>query len=209
LHLAEARKATALQRRRRSFSIIFNEQQHHLHHLKKWMFARMEAAHVYLRLIAIQSQKVYAPVGLVFINIPEDLRTPLPDARFFNAALDVFGQQLDSGPRYAARKTKFWRKRTRKAVRDFLRKGLLPRRNSDLLQVLNDMMAFGYELPLRYHELVVGAHLVSKEQLRAPLAQIPYAFPSQHQPQAPKPYHLHVLKTRAGPPGRSRGRGSN
>jgi hypothetical protein len=97
------------------------------------------------------------PEGTLDLEPPGNLRHPKPDARFFNAALDLFGRGPGTGYRPLTPTSTFWRMRTFLATKSFVMQGqLVQPSTSELLTVLRDMSRLGFPIPWRYREYLVG-----------------------------------------------------
>jgi hypothetical protein len=80
-----------------------------------------------------------------------------PDARFFNAALDLFSRQPIMRPRKARVGQAHWKRHLRFTNSWYARSGTVPRCWNPLLQeVAEDLVEAGYSVPLGLRHLFVG-----------------------------------------------------
>jgi hypothetical protein len=81
-----------------------------------------------------------------------------PDVRFFNAILDIVGRQSHMPPRKVRRGPGHYRRQYRKRYLDYVWKGIRVKPpDPGLWEVGRDMMAAGFEVPLLFRKLFVGA----------------------------------------------------
>ena len=86
-----------------------------------------------------------------------ELEIPEPDARFFNAILDIVGRRPHEPPRRVIRGPGHYRRQYRKKYLDYVWRGVLEKPpHPDLLEVGRDMMAAGFEIPLLFQKFFVG-----------------------------------------------------
>jgi hypothetical protein len=89
----------------------------------------------------------------------KELQIPEPDARFFNAILDIVGRHPDAPPRRVRHGPGHYRRQYRKRYLDYVWRGIQdrpPHPHPTLLEVGRDMMAAGFEIPLLFQKLFVG-----------------------------------------------------
>ena len=80
-----------------------------------------------------------------------------PDARFFNAALEMFGRQPGMMRRAGKTRPAHWRQKERKAMMRYSRRGVVPRNGNPFLQrVVHGMLDAGFEVPMAYRRLFLG-----------------------------------------------------
>ena len=92
----------------------------------------------------------------IYVN-EKELEIPKPDARFFNAILDIVGRNPNAPPRKVKRGPEYYRRQYRKRYLDYVWGGIQVRPpNKNLLEVGRDMMAAGFEIPLLYQKFFVG-----------------------------------------------------
>ena len=133
----------------------------------------------------------------------ESLELPVPDARFFNAVLDIFGRY----PGMQARRTRsglsWWRRRLRNARRRFASTGLLRSTyDQTLIQIAKEMAQEGYSLPIGLQRALVGRGMFRVRTTTSQTHEIrPWAFPPHRKPHL-RPFALSVTKTRGLPLGR-------
>jgi len=86
-----------------------------------------------------------------------ELEIPEPDARFFNAILDIVGRHPYAPPRRVRCGPGHYRRQYRKSYMEYVWRGTLGRStHPDLLEVGRDMMAGGFEIPLLFQKFFVG-----------------------------------------------------
>ena len=98
-----------------------------------------------------------------------ELEIPEPDARFFNAILDIVGRNSHLPPRKLRHGPGHYRRQYRKTYLNYVWRGIQVRPpNPSLLEVGRDMMAAGFEIPLLYRKFFVGASEIagSLDQLK-------------------------------------------
>ena len=89
----------------------------------------------------------------------KELEIPEPDARFFNAILDIVGRHPHAPPRRVRHGPGHYRREYRKRYLDYVWTGIQdrpPRPHPDLLEVGRDMIAAGFEIPLLFKKFFVG-----------------------------------------------------
>ena len=116
-----------------------------------------------------------------------------PDARFFNAALEMFGRQPGMMRRATRTRPARWRQKERKAMMRYSRRGAVPQKCNPFLQrVVHGMLDAGFEVPMAYRRLFLGTWLYSSMNRAG-------ALQANRQPLAfsrPKKRFLpHVLRT--------------
>ncbi|KAF8898149.1 hypothetical protein CPB84DRAFT_1731199 [Gymnopilus junonius] len=87
------------------------------------------------------------------------LEIPQPDARFFNAILDIVGRHQGMSPRKIRRGQAHYSRVVRRARMRFIRLGKMPylsEPDSALPEVAKDMLAHGFPVPLVYQRLLIG-----------------------------------------------------
>ena len=125
-----------------------------------------------------------------------------PDARFFNAALELFaaGSRAERSKR---RSSRFWHRRWRRAERRFEQTG---KAETDkwtpmLHKVTQAMVAHGFDVPVAYRHLLVGkwkAPMKAKRK-RKTVIHAPYSFPPPTAHQRRWMHSLPTVKTRGLP----------
>jgi hypothetical protein len=128
---------------------------------------------------------------------PRNMQAPVPDARFFNAALSIFGN-IDShqrSPRSSRSKQRRLYKRTQAT---YLNRGVRPAGwNPMLQQVVEEMLETGYPIPPGYRRFFFGRLPAATMQWDGvkELDRRPFAFPRRrHLPY--KAYSLVTYKTK-------------
>ncbi|KAG9317083.1 hypothetical protein JVU11DRAFT_1270 [Chiua virens] len=80
-----------------------------------------------------------------------------PDARFFNAALEMFTRQPGMIRRAVQTRPAHWRQKERKAMMRYSRRGVVPRNCNPFLQrIVHGMLDAGFEIPMAYRRLFLG-----------------------------------------------------
>ncbi|KAI0069248.1 hypothetical protein BV25DRAFT_119063 [Artomyces pyxidatus] len=106
------------------------------------------------------SQSIYESLQLLQAEgrpLPKKLEPPVPDERFFNAALDVFGRRAGIHTRRTYATRAYWRRRLRRAQRRFLDTGAQSHHwSAKVEQIALDMHAAGYSIPAGFQEMFVG-----------------------------------------------------
>ncbi|KAH9853971.1 hypothetical protein C2E23DRAFT_821212 [Lenzites betulinus] len=126
---------------------------------------------------------------------PTEPYTVKPDARFFNAALELYAPRLDPIPKTRGPLARKYR-RLHLAKSPKLAPNKKPSRM--LLRVLKDMVACGFEVPVGFrHFLEENGTECTPKRPRAVHLNQPYAFPPPSRKL--KPYELPTFKTRGLP----------
>lgn len=123
------------------------------------------------------------------------LKPPRPDARFFNAALQMFGQQPRTFQRSSHNAPAHWRHKATLANVQFSRLGVRPRNwNPFLGRVVKEMHALGFKVPSGFKRLFTGRWPYGFEEYRhrPELNEQPFAFPKSRR----SPFRPHALGTR-------------
>ncbi|KAI0959264.1 hypothetical protein AcW1_004136 [Taiwanofungus camphoratus] len=135
------------------------------------------------------------------LNSLPHVEPPSPDARFFNAALHLFGRHPHMHARGKHRGRAYWRQRLRVAHRWYERRGTMSRLWTPALQeVAEGMIAAGFGVPVGFRHLFIGRWVPGTLKLDGRpqvLACRPYAFPPM--PRAFRPFALPTVKTRGLP----------
>ncbi|CCM03974.1 uncharacterized protein FIBRA_06130 [Fibroporia radiculosa] len=147
---------------------------------------------VYSSLLALH-QRAQEPSSHVVV--------PSPDARFFNAALELFGHHPHRPSRAKRRSRSSWRHALRIATTRYEHEGIVsPLWNKALQQVMEGMVAAGFDIPIGYRNLSIG-HWISSaqrpEHTPQTLTRRPYAFPPVRRRFLP--HSLSIAKTRGLP----------
>ncbi|KAG1739919.1 uncharacterized protein EDB91DRAFT_1237459 [Suillus paluster] len=120
------------------------------------------------------------------------LKPPRPDARFFNAALEMFGRQPRTFQRSSRTTPAHWRRKVNLGNVQFSRLGVMPRNwNPFLGRIVKEMHALGFKVPSGFRRLFEHRH-------RPELNQQPFAFPKSRRSPF-RPHALRTLKTRGLP----------
>ncbi|KAI0676719.1 hypothetical protein C8Q78DRAFT_40706 [Trametes maxima] len=131
-----------------------------------------------------------------------------PDARFFNAALQLFAprpKRISKRHRSAA----YWHHRTEHVARRHARSGTVPRKWSPMLdKIARAMVATGFDVPVGYRPMLVakwGEASFCAQRPRKTHMYSPYAFPGARASDR-SPFRLPTFKTRGLPIRRMRHR---
>lgn len=103
-----------------------------------------------------------------------------PDARFFNAALQMLGRQPGMMRRALRTRPAHWRYKERRAMVRYSRRGITPRNHNPFLQrVVHGMLDAGFAVPMAYRRLFPGTWMhASINRSGVPLAnRQPLGFP--------------------------------
>ncbi|KAL6306823.1 hypothetical protein BKA93DRAFT_927067 [Sparassis latifolia] len=141
------------------------------------------------------------------VKCPSNVQAPSADARFFNAALELFGRQPHMYARARRSTGSHWKSRLGAARTRYLRYGRLSPRWTPMLDTLaKAMVAAGFSVPLGFREVFIGRWspgTLSLGRQVHPLDRRPDTFPPVRA--AFRPHALPVVRTR-GLPLRRRGR---
>ncbi|KAI0352746.1 hypothetical protein OH77DRAFT_1484952 [Trametes cingulata] len=127
----------------------------------------------------IHNSKV-RPLRTPYQGLPQSGYQVKPDARFFNAALKLFGPRLE---RMSKRRCDpaYWHRRLRVSMRGYERSKASSQQWSPMLdKILKAMVATGFEVPLAYRHLLVGKWdpvAFRPASPRRRLLQRPYVYP--------------------------------
>lgn len=105
------------------------------------------------------AQNIYhSLMELQSLNDPRGVKAKSrPDARFFNATLDIFGRSPFMRPRRARSSRSHWKRHLRLAQLTYAQNGTLPEAGHPLLQeVIENMVKTGFSVPAGFCHLVVG-----------------------------------------------------
>jgi hypothetical protein len=147
------------------------------HRSRRTLGLRMGA--VLYRSMFRAARDIYSTLTRIVPNAQPRVYNLQPDARFFNAALEIFGRQ----PRMRrAAKTwpAHWRQKERRAMMRYSRRGLVPRNCNPFLQrVVHGMLDAGFEVPIAYRRLFLGTwlHASMNRPGVPPVNRQPFAFP--------------------------------
>lgn len=137
-------------------------------------------------------------------NLPQDGYQVQLDARFFNAALELFAPRPGRLAKHR-RSRAWWQRRLQRATR----KGpssATPKAGVMLCKLAKAMVASGFDVPVGYRHLLAGRVTASGFETRRPrrvLVRLPYAFPGPPKERF-EPYRLPTFKTRGLPVRRQR-----
>ncbi|KAG1787682.1 uncharacterized protein HD556DRAFT_944516 [Suillus plorans] len=129
------------------------------------------------------------------------LNPPRPDARFFNAALEMFGRQPKTFQRSSRTTPAHWRRKVTLGNVQFSRLGVRPRNwNPFLNRIVKEMHALGFKVPSGFRHLFVGQwpYGFEEHRHRPELNEQPFAFPKSRRSPF-RPHALRTLKTRGLP----------
>ena len=147
------------------------------HRSRRTLGLRMGA--VLYRSMFRAARDIYSTLTRIVPNAQPRVYNLQPDARFFNAALEMFGRQ----PRIRrAAKTwpTHWRQKERRAMMRYSRRGVAPRNCNPFLQrVIQGMLDAGFEVPVAYRRLFLGTWLYASMNRSGvpPVNRQPLAFP--------------------------------
>ena len=123
-----------------------------------------------------------------------DVQIPIPDARFFNAALELSSHHLQRPRRRTRASRAYWRQRFKQTALRYAQHGKLPRRwNPMLHEIAQEMVNAGYDLPPALRYLFVGRWLSgsSSRKIPEPMDRQPFFFA----PLRPDSSQLHRIRT--------------
>lgn len=126
------------------------------------------------------ARDIYDTLTRIVPNAQPRVYNLQPDARFFNAALEMFGRQPGKMRRSAQTRPARWRQKERKAMMRYSRRGVVSRNCNPFLQrIVHGMLDAGFEVPMAYRRLFLGTWLyASMNRPGAPaLNRQPLAFP--------------------------------
>ena len=161
------------------------------HRSRRTLGLRMGA--VLYRSMFRAARDIYDTLTRIVPNAQPRVYNLQPDARFFNAALEMFGRQPGMMRRAAKTRPARWRQKERKAMMRYSRRGVVPRNCNPFLQrVVHGMLDAGFEVPMAYRRLFLGTWVYAS--MNRPGVSVvnrqPLAFPR------PKKRFLpHVLET--------------
>ncbi|KAI1785336.1 hypothetical protein LXA43DRAFT_1038592 [Ganoderma leucocontextum] len=125
-----------------------------------------------------------------------------PDARFFNAALELFGA-ASHAERSRQRPSRFWHRRLRRAARRFEQTGEVEtdKWTPMLHKIAQAMVAHGFNVPVAYRHLLVGKWQVpmTAKRKRKMVIHAPYSFPPPTVHKRQWTHSLPTVKTRGLP----------
>ena len=124
----------------------------------------------------------------------QSVQIPKPDARFFNAALELSSHHLQWPRRRPRASRAYWRQRFKQTALRFAQHGQLPRQwNPMLHEIAQEMVNAGYDLPPALRYLFVGRWLSgsSSRKIPDPIDRQPFFFA----PLRPDSSQLHRLRT--------------
>lgn len=148
------------------------------HRSRRTLGLRMGA--VLYRSMFRAARDIYDTLTRIVPNAQPRVYNLRPDARFFNAALEMFGRQAGMMRRAAKTRPAYWRQKERKAMMRYSRRGVVPRDCNPFLQrVVHGMLDAGFEVPAAYRRLFLGTWMyASMNRPSAPVVnRQPFAFP--------------------------------
>lgn len=151
----------------------------------------------------IPNSKVIVTRGR-YSNLPQEGYQVQLDARFFNAALELFAPRPGRLAQHR-RSRAWWQHRLQRAMRKG-RSRAAPKVDVMMCKLAKAMVASGFEVPVGYRHLLAGRVPVSGLQTRRPrrvLVRRPYAFPTPKK-DCFEPYSIPTFKTRGLPVRRRR-----
>ncbi|KAH0839554.1 hypothetical protein J3R83DRAFT_443 [Lanmaoa asiatica] len=126
------------------------------------------------------ARDIYDTLTRIVPNAQPRVYNLQPDARFFNAALEMFGRQSGTMRRAAQTRPTHWRQKERKAMMRYSRRGIVPRNCNPFLQrVVHGMLDAGFEVPMAYRRLFLGTWVYASMNRRGVTVvnRQPLAFP--------------------------------
>ncbi|KIM84003.1 hypothetical protein PILCRDRAFT_819030 [Piloderma croceum F 1598] len=149
------------------------------------------------------AEAIFKDLVRLKIHANRDLRVPMPDARFFNAALKLFAPK-----RHPARVQRWQlKRRLRHAQMLYSRSGIISQNADPMVQmIIREMIANGFPVPIGLRKKLVGrmSGLVFQRKHHWPLDRSPFAFPWVRN--IFRPYTLPTIKTRGLPVRRRKNR---
>ena len=139
-------------------------------------------------------REIYRTLANFDSECAPDISAVQPDARFFNAALDMFGRQTAMVWRSPRSKPSHWQHLNKRTILRYSRSGTVPRNwNPFLKRVIHEMLNAGVAVPIGFRRLFVDTWLyASLDRPGRPLRQCqPYKFPEYKKP----PFRPHALPT--------------
>lgn len=119
--------------------------------MRMYRSMRYSAEDISLEISRLQHQNIP-----IFVS-KRELEVPEPDARFFNAILDIVGRHPHEPPRKLRQGPGHYRRQYRKRYLDYVWRGIQVKPpNPCLLEVGRDMKAAGFEIPLLFQKFFVG-----------------------------------------------------
>ena len=128
------------------------------HRSRRTLGLRMGA--VLYRAMFRAARDIYDTLARVVPGAQPRVYNLVPDARFFNAALDMFGRQPGMMRRAVRTGPAHWRQKEMVAMTRYSRRGIVPRRCNPFLQrIVHGMLDTGFEVPMAYRRLFLGTEL--------------------------------------------------
>jgi len=133
-------------------------------------------------------------VRLKTVHEGSSLSIPRPDARFFNAALDIFAYQKGRGTRVSRSR---WSKKLLIAQMRYARGGVVSRKLDSMIQTITqEMVQYGFSVPIGLRPMLIG-RMPSRDMFqgeRWTLDRRPFAFPRVRH--TFRPHGVPTFKTR-------------
>ena len=148
------------------------------HRSRRTLGLRMGA--VLYRSMFRAAHDIYDTLARIVPNAQPRVYNLEPDARFFNAALVMFGRQPGMMRRASQTRPAHWRQKERRAMMRYSRRGVVPRKCNPFLQrVIHGMLDAGLEVPMAYRRLFLGTWVyASMNRPGVPMVnRQPFAFP--------------------------------
>ncbi|KAH7912454.1 hypothetical protein BJ138DRAFT_1178815 [Hygrophoropsis aurantiaca] len=140
------------------------------------------------------AQNIYDTLVSVGQADTHKIHIPRPDARFFNAALELFGRQPSMRTRNPHTSPARWSQKSRTANFRYTRYGKKPRGwNPFLMRLVKEMVTAGYPVPAAFQRLFTGHLPLNSTHFKdkVTLNQQPFKFP----PPKKRPFRPHALST--------------
>ncbi|KAI0318094.1 hypothetical protein OF83DRAFT_1117862 [Amylostereum chailletii] len=151
---------------------------------------------IYGSLVKMQDEHIFKKMS---VKPPE---VPVPDARFFNAALDLFSRRPNMIARRVHPSRTRWQQRLRRANERFITLGYTsPQWTPELEEVARDMLDCGYPIPAGFRPALVGKiqGFMGQEEGPEVNGRRPYAFPAVPRRPRFRPHAIATAKSKGTP----------
>ena len=162
---------------------------------------RNGAISVWRELMAVQQDQVRhsPPQWAARLN---SLELPVPDERFFNAVLDIFGRRPSMQARRLRSTSSWWNRKLRLSRKVFATTGWLSLSyDTTLVEIARGMAQAGFTLPIGLQRVLVGRVTFRVNNVTREAKIRPWAFPPRLKSNF-QPFSLPVVRTRGLPLGR-------
>jgi hypothetical protein len=159
--------------------------------LHRSMISGAEA--VFKAMASLQRAKGDATFGRSFL-------IPTPDARYFNAALSLFGRKMRMYRRAVKSKKSHWRWLLGTSRRRYEKTGMRSIQwHPTIHEVVQEMENRGYPVPMGYSFMLVGRRIYKRTRKRTRTLQVrPWLYPDHETPRF-RPHSIPTLKSRGLP----------